>query len=172
MLRKTSILIMFLLIASCATKRHVSYDVYGDYGARGMGTYNIVTEHKSDTEGWLEEAIAESLNDKGYSKSTDMPDFLVEYKIIQTTMTRENPSPGNVPVSGGSASGAYYGRVEASANVWIVSIDLTDPTTGRPFVESTVRVTTTKQDIDKNMAWLIEPIMKDIPMSGDRFDSK
>ena len=172
MFKITSVVILFLLLVSCATKRHVSFDVLGDYGTRGMSTYNIGTKHGSDTEEWLAEAISEALDAKGYSRSSDAPDFLVGYKIIQTTMTRENPSPGNVPVSGGSASGAYYGRVEYSANVWIVSIDLKDPATSKSFVESSVRVTTTKQNIDKNMAWLIEPIMKDIPMSGERFNNK
>jgi len=169
MIKRISILFLLILLTACATKRHVAFDVIGDYGRAGVKTYRIENRPESDTERWLFETIAEAFDAKGYSASDDSPDFFIKYELVQTTMTRENPSPGNLDVMGGSASGAYYGANESSANIWLISINLLNPNSGKSFVESSVRVTTTKYNIDKNLSWLIDPIMKDIPEAGERF---
>jgi Domain of unknown function (DUF4136) len=170
--KRLFVVVLLILLAACATKRHVAFDVVGDYGAGGMRTYEIGTRAESVTDEYFIEAMVAAFDAKGYSRSAESPEFLVDYKLVQTITTRENPSPGNVPISGGSASGAYYGAAKYSANVWIATIDFKDPKTGNPFVESSVSVTTTKQNIDENLEWLIEPIMKDVPKSGERFGNK
>ncbi len=172
MIKRISIVFLLILLTACATKRHVAFDLLGDYGMAGLKTYKIENEPKSDTEKWLFETIAEAFDAKGYSLFNESPDFFIKYKLVQTTMTRETPSPGNVPVMGGSASGAYYGANESSANIWLISINLLNPNSGKSFVESSVRVTTTKYNIDKNLSWLIDPIMKDIPKAGERFKAE